>query len=174
MLKNYNRYKILKIFLNSPTEKFRLREISRIAKVSPASVMNYLKEFEKEGIIKRIEKRGIPFYSAERDTEDLVFYKKISILYELHDSGLIEELWDKLCPKAIILYGSHAKGESTEESDVDIFIIGKEKQFDLTVFEKKLGKTIHLMFDKVENIPKELKNNLINGIVLKGYLNVFK
>ena len=59
MLKKYNKYKILKIFLDSPTESFRLRELSRLSNISPLSVMNYLKEFEKERLIKRFVKRDL-------------------------------------------------------------------------------------------------------------------
>lgn len=174
MLKKYNRYELLKIFLDSPTESFRLRELSRISKISPLSVMNYLKEFEKKDLIKRYKKRGIPFYTAIRDNEKFVLYKKISIIYELNESGLIAFLWEKLSPEAIILYGSYAKGEAIENSDLDFFVIGKEKDIKINEFEKKLNKKVHLMFEAdVEKIPKELKNNLINGIVLKGYFKVF-
>lgn len=174
MLKKYNRYKLLKVFLDSPTESFRLREISRISKISPLSVMNYLKEFEQEDLIKRYQKRGIPFYTAIRDNEKFILYKKISMIYGLNESGLIEFLWEKLSPEAIILYGSHAKGEAIENSDLDIFIIGKEKNIKLDDFEKRLNKKIHLMFEiNTKKIPEELKNNLINGIILKGYLKIF-
>lgn len=174
MLENYNKYQLLKIFLNNPTESFRLRELSRMSEISPPSVMNYLKEFEKQGLIRKYEKRKIPFYQAERDNRDFKQDKKLSILYELHKSGLIDYLWDALAPDAIILYGSHVRGEDVEDSDIDIFIIGKEKNIDVEKFEQKLGKEIHLMFDVVDKIPKELKNNLINGIVLKGYFKVLK
>ena len=78
-------------------------------------------------------------------------------------------------PEAIILYGSHVRGESIEGSDIDLFIIGKYKDINLELYEDKLGKRIHLMYDQnAEKIPSELKNNLINGIILKGYLKVFK
>lgn len=174
MLKNYNRYTLLKVFLDSPTESFRLRELSKLSRIAPLSVMNYLKEFEKESLITRFMKRGIPFYRAVRDDKKLTLYKKISIIYELNDCGLVDKLWDSLSPDAIILYGSYAKGESTEESDIDIFIIGKEKKIDLAEFEKKLNKRVHLMWESdIKKIPAELKNNIINGIVLKGYLKVF-
>lgn len=174
MLQKYNRYKLLKVFLDSPTESFRLRELSRISKISPPSVMNYLKEFEKEGLIRKYEKKEIPFYQAIRDNDKFALYKKISIIYELDESGLLDFLWEKLSPDAIILYGSYAKGESTEDSDIDLFIIGKEKYADLGEFEKKLGKGIHLIFEEdLRKISKELKNNLVNGVVLKGYLKVF-
>lgn len=173
MLKKYNRYKLLKVFLDSPTDSFRLRELSRLSSISPVSVMNYLKEFIREGLIKKYQKRGVPFYQAERDNEDFVFYKKLSIFYELKESGLIDFLWDKLYPDAIILYGSYVKGESIESSDIDIFIVGKKRKISLSAFEKILGKEIHLMFEEnPKKIQKKLKSNLVNGIVLKGYFNV--
>jgi len=162
----------MRVFLENPLEDFRLRELSRLCGISPASVMNYLKQFEKEGFIRRHEKRGVPIYKAERDNNKFVNLKKLSILYELEESGLIDFLWNELCPKAIILYGSHVKGESIEESDIDIFIIGKKREISLSKFEKKLGKEVHLMFEiNSKKIPEELKNNLINGIVLRGYFN---
>jgi predicted nucleotidyltransferase len=174
MLEKNNKYKILKVFLFNPTESFRLRELSRITKISPLSVMNYLKELEKEGLIKSYIKRKIPFYTSDRDNENFREYKKIAIQYELYKSNLIEYLWQKLSPDAIILYGSYSKGESLEQSDIDLFIIGKEKKIDLIEYEKILGAEVHLMFeDNPKNIPSELKNNLINGIVLKGYFQVF-
>ena len=174
MLEKYNRYKVLKIFLDSPTESFRIRELSRLSRISPPSLMNYLKEFEKQGLVRRYEKRGIPFYKAECDNERFKFYKKLSILFELESCGLVVFLWDSLSPDAIILYGSYAKGESVEGSDIDLLVVSKEKPADLEKFEKKLGKKIHLLFqENVKAIPKELKNNVINGIVLKGYLKLF-
>ena len=174
MLEKYNRYKLLRIFLEGPTESFRLRELARLSKISPPSVLNYLKEFEKENLIEKYERRDIHFYRANIDNEDFIEYKKLSILYELHNSGLIGYLWHKLSPKAIILYGSQIKGESTEYSDIDLFIIGREKKINLGEFQEMLKKEIHLFFeDNINNIPKELKNNLINGIVLKGYLKFF-
>jgi len=174
MLQNYNKYKLLKIFLYNPTESFRLRELSRLSKISPPSVLNYLKEFERQNLIEKYEKRGIPFYKSNMDNEDFIQYKKLSILFELHNSGLIDFLWEKLSPEAIILYGSQIKGEASDDSDIDLFIIGKEKEINLEKFQKELNSEIHLMFEKnPKNIPKELKNNLINGVVLKGYLKLF-
>ncbi len=173
MLKNYNKYKILKIFLENPTEQWRLRQISKECKIAPLSVMNYLKEFEKEDLIKKTIKNKIPLYQSNQDNENFKVYKKISIIYEINESKLIDFLWEKLAPKAIILYGSQAKGESTEQSDIDLFIIGKGKKIDLYQFEKKLKKTIHIIFEEdIKKISNELKNNLINGIVLKGYLKL--
>ena len=164
----------MKLFLDSPTESFRLREIARLVKLSPPSVMNYLKDFEREGLIKKQIKRKIPFYTAIRDNPNFILYKKLSILFELNDIGLIDYLWDKLSPESIVLYGSFVKGESIEDSDIDLFILGKERKVDITKFEDKLDKKIHLFFkESLKEIPNELKNNILNGVILKGYLQVF-
>ncbi|MEK6824032.1 MAG: nucleotidyltransferase domain-containing protein [Nanoarchaeota archaeon] len=174
MLGKNNSYRVLKVFLNSPIENFRLREIARISKISPPSVMNYLAEFEKKGLIKKIIKNKIPFYSAFRDNPDFILYKKMSILFELNESGLINYLWEKLSPEAIVLYGSFSRGESIENSDIDLFILGKERFIKLEEFEKKLNKNVHILFKKsLKELPSELKNNVLNGIILKGYLKIF-
>lgn len=174
MLQNYNKYNLLRIFLDNPTESFRLRELSRMSKISPVSVINYLKGFEKETLIRKFTKRGIPFYQAVRDNEKFKLCKIISIIYELNNSGYIEYLWDKFSPQAIIIYGSYAKGESIENSDIDLFVVAKNKEKFVEEFNEKLGKKVHIVFDDdIKKIPKELKNNLINGIVLKGYLRLF-
>lgn len=174
MLQNYNLYKILKIFLDNPTESFRLRELSRLSKIAPPSVMNYLKNFEEQELIKKYEKRGIPFYQALRDNENFKIYKRLSILFELHESSLVDFLWDNLNPDAIILYGSCALGEDTEKSDIDLFIQAPEKNLNLKKYEKFLGKEINIFYEfKFSKLSNELKNNILNGIVLKGYIKVF-
>ncbi|MDO8509464.1 MAG: nucleotidyltransferase domain-containing protein [Nanoarchaeota archaeon] len=174
MLDKYNRYKVLKLFLDSPTDNFRLREIARLTKISPPSVMNYLKEFDKEGLIKKQEKRGIPYYTAIRDNSYFALYKKISIIFELNKSGVIDYIWEKLSPQAIALYGSFAKGESIENSDIDLFILGKNRNIEVKEFEKKLNKKIHLLFkESIKEVSAELRNNILNGIILRGYIKVF-
>lgn len=174
MLEKYNRYKLLKLFMDSPTESFRLREIARLTDISPPSVIAYLNEFEREELIKKEIKKKIPFYTAFRDNSNFVLLKKISIFYELNRTGLVDYIWDKLSPEVIILYGSYSKGESIENSDIDLFVLGKQKKIEISDYEKKLNKKIHLLFKKsIKEIPSELKNNILNGIILKGYIKVF-
>ena len=169
MLKQNNKYKVLKIFLYNSTESFRLRELSRKVGIAPLSLSNYLKQLHKEGLINIYTKDKINFYKAQRDSIRFSRYQKISIQYELYESGVIDKIWDELHPEAIVLYGSYAKGEAIDNSDIDLFVMCKEKSLDLNEYQKKLGKEIHLMFKLDDQIPNELKNNLINGIIMNGY-----
>jgi len=172
MLKDYNKYKVMKLFLYNSTESFRLRELSRLVGVAPMSVGNYLLELFKEGIIREYKKNSVRFYTAQRDSLKFIRYQKLSIQYELYASGVIDEIWGNLHPEAIILYGSYVKGEATENSDIDLFVMCKEKPFNLEKYEKQLGKKIHLLFKMSNKIPNELKNNLANGIVMAGYFKI--
>ena len=177
MLQNNNSYKILKVFLDSPLHDFQLREISRLTKIAPPSVKKYLLDFEKKSLIsKRLRKNyNFPIYRANRENEEFIFLKKISIILELNYSGLVDYLWETLSPKAVVLYGSYAKGESTEDSDIDLFILGNEKNLGLEKFENILNKKIHILFNNdFDKMNKEIKNNILNGIILKGYLKAFK
>lgn len=170
MLQKCSLWRVFSVFLEEPLKIHYIKEIARKINLAHTSVKNHLLELEKEELISKKEGEIYAGFIAERDNENFILYKKLSILYELRNSGLVDYLWQTLSPDALILYGSYAKGDSIETSDVDLFVIGKEKKINLKKYEKILGKTIHLMFDpNVKHIPKELKNNLINGIVLKGY-----
>ncbi|MBU2576367.1 MAG: nucleotidyltransferase domain-containing protein [Nanoarchaeota archaeon] len=172
MLQKNNRYKVLKVFLDFPTSEFGLRELSRKVGISAPSVKKYLLEFGEKGIVEVIEVRGNPIYIANRDSENFKFYMRLSTQYELFASGLIDFIWKNVSPEAIVFYGGYFKGDATEESDIDLFAIGKKCDLDLSKYERIFGKEIHLMVNELNKIPKELKNNLINGIVMRGYLKI--
>ncbi len=137
MFKNNNTYKILKIFLENPTTKFGLREISRMVSLAPASVKKYLQTLEKEKLVETTTIKNSPAYIANRDEQKFKTSQKLSIIYELEESGLIDYLWTKICPETIILFGSYSKGEATEESDIDLFLITKRQEIDISKFQKK-------------------------------------
>ena len=172
MFEDYNKYKVLKVFLDNPTEGFRLRELSRKVGIAPTSISNYLNQLKKEGLITIQIKEGINYYKANRDNTKFAIYQKISNQYELYGSGVIDAIWEESNPEAVIFYGSYAKGEAIENSDLDIFVVGKQKEINLEKYEKILGKKIHLIFMLRDKIPNELKNNLANGIIMKGYFRV--
>ena len=95
--------------------------------------------------------------------------------YSLYDSGLIDFLKEKYqFPETIIIFGSYSKGEDTEKSDIDIAVITRlEKNLDFSLFEKKLQRKINLLeLKNLEKAKKEFINNLINGIVLDGVIQI--
>jgi len=172
MLQSYTAYRVLQLFFDYPTKHFQLREICRILKLGMPSVRNHVIKLEKEGFLKR-EKRGVYDSYVSSRSDQFKLYKRNDILIRIHESGVIDFLANTLVPDVMVLFGSCSRGEDIESSDIDLFLVAKEKEVDLKTFEDKLRRKIVLHFEeKVSNIPKELLNSIINGIVLYGYLKV--
>jgi len=169
-MESYN--KILKIIYENPTTKFHIRELARFTKLNPNTVINILKDLQKEKMLKVEKKKYITEISANIENQEFINRKRIFNLSQLYDSGLINFLIKEYNPKAISVIGSYSKGEDIEKSDTDIIVIGeKEKYEDLTKFEKILSRKIHLIITEYKKISEEFYVNLINGIILYGYID---
>ncbi len=179
MLQKYNKWKVLKIFFENPKPAeagFQLREIGRITSLATTSVKLYLDELIKEGLIIKTNHRihAYPVYWANTDNPEFRFLKKIDIIITMKESGLIDYLENQCMPDVIILFGSASRGEDTIESDIDLFLLCKEKKLNLSDFETKIKRNISPIFSEDFGVlSNELKNNIINGIIMKGYLKVF-
>ncbi len=179
MLQKSNTLQVLTPFFIEPNKEHYLLDISRTIKLAHTSVKNNLIKLIKEGLIKeeiiKKGKRKFPVYKAIADNKDFKRQKILNNIKSLYDSGIIDFLEKTLAPKAIVLFGSYRRGEDFEESDIDLFIEGIEEKVNLEHFEKILKRKIQLHFKKEFNeYPKELKNNIINGIVLYGFLEGYK
>ena len=172
MLKKDNRSKILKFFFIDPLPEgggFQLREIGRKVGIAPLSVKNYLNELLAEGIIISEKHRihGYPVYYANRDSLYFKTLKKLDNILGIEESGLLEFLYRECMPDVIILFGSASVGEDLKESDIDIFLQCKRKELQLEKYEKRLNRKVQLHFyTEFNKISKELRNNIINGIVI--------
>src|SRR3989344_782981 len=175
MFQKYNLYKVLSLFFENPLPKggFQLREISRKVKIAPTSVKRYLLELEKNKLIIKQTHRlhKYPLYYANRDNDQFRFYQKIHNLILIKESGLLDYLSDECMPNVIILFGSASKGEDLIDSDLDIFMECEEVKLDLKKYEKIINRKISILFNpNFSQFSTELKHNVINGIILKGYL----
>lgn len=179
MLQKDNRYKILRVFFENPLPKgigFQLREISRKVKIATPSVKRYLYDLEREKLIIKTKHRihGYPVYYANRENENFKFLKKLDLAIVIKESGLLKYLFETCMPGVIILFGSASLGEDLKGSDIDLFVLSNKEKLNLKKFERLLNRKINLFFNNNFNkLSKELKNNILNGIILGGYLKVF-
>ena len=74
----------------------------------------------------------------------------------------------------IILFGSFSRGDDILKSDIDIAIIGRNrKEVDLSEYEKTLEREIIINFyDSFDKVHRHLKENMFNGIVLSGGIEI--
>ena len=185
---NMNIYKLK--FTRLQNEIFRLlcikagsslnqRDLAKTLNVSPTAISKALPLLEKEGLIKirRLNKINLLSIEFNRDNQIAINLKKIENLKMIYESELLNFLNDAFLGCTIILFGSYSKGEDINmtileghKSDIDIAIIGmKDKKIDLTKFEKILEREININFyESWKIIDKHLKNNILNGIILHG------
>src|SRR3989338_3614445 len=174
MLQNNNRDRILNVFFDDPLGEFKLREISRKGNVAPPSVKGYLNGIKKDELILSTSHKlyKYPIYRANQESPYFRFLKKINLVKELYPA--VEQIRKSCLPDCIILYGSASMGEDTKESDIDVFILSSPKDLRLERFERALNRKFHCLFRKsFDSLSSELKNNILNGYVLYGYITVF-
>ena len=161
---------------------FNLREIARPLQISPTSVSNSLKKLEKEGLVKITRSKTMNLHSIElnKDNPYATELKRIENLKLIYETGLAEFLKNTFPGCAIFLFGSYSRGEDVwsdekegHTSDIDIAIIGMESktdiQFKVTKFDKLLERKVTINFySSWKDIHKDLKENILRGIIIKG------
>ncbi len=179
MIQKSSLVRTAEVFFISPTKGHYLMDISRNIGVAHTSVKKNLLRLVKAGLIgEKVERRGgrkFPIYVARREEKTFRLQKKVYNLSAILESGMLGYLEEKLTPKVIALFGSYRRGEDVEGSDIDVFVECREEQVNLAQFEKKLGRKVEVHFNEdFTTYSKELKNNIINGIVLSGFLEGYR
>jgi predicted nucleotidyltransferase len=155
-------------------EKFSQREISLELNVSPTAVATAVTALAKARLVKRETMKTINFISLNREEPMAIALKRAENLKNIAISQLLTQLEESFPGATILLFGSYAFGEDTVSSDIDIAVIGrKEKAISLEKQEKLLERCINIGFYASWNdIEKELKNNILNGIILHGSVDL--
>lgn len=174
--------KFVEFFLTNPYKEFYIRELAKKLSLSPFATKKYSDILVKEKFILEDKRANLRYLKANVSN---LFYKHLKISYnirEIINSGLVEFIKNSVANvTSIILFGSFAKGENDDKSDIDLVVIGKEKYLDLNKFENNMNReiTIHF-FSWSEWNEKAKKDNpfyyeVINyGIPLYGQLPLTK
>ena len=174
--------KIIEILFKYPEKEFSLSDLAKEAGVSKANIGGILEEFREAGLI-NIEKLSKIWRIKANQTNWL--YVKSKIIYNLnfiYKSGLVEFLVDFFKnPKAIVLFGSFRNGEDLSNSDIDIAVETSEaKEYQImglrefSEFEQIIDRKIQIHLFSRKNVDIGVFNNIANGILLWGFLEVKK
>ena len=163
---------IVRFLLNHAGESFNSRSLSLNLCVSQPAISKALPELEMEDLIlveKDKESKRLQIELPKNSTK-IWKIKKIENLRMIYESGLLKELELNFAGACVVLFGSYSLGEDSKNSDIDIAIIGpRQREPNLKKYEEILNRPIALQFyESFSKIHKHLKNNILNGIVLSG------
>lgn len=170
------REKLERFFYKNPNSEPHLRELGRTLELSTGFVSEKISSLVEKGIVIQKQKGNMKIFAANTSSKDYIRHKKAYNLDEILTSDLIHEIENQLYPDVLVLFGSFLKGTDTVESDIDLAVInGREKNLDLSKYEKEFERSINLVqIISLEDSEDEFVNTLINGFVLSGYLEVKK
>jgi len=169
---------ILGKFFENPEKLFGIRELSRMLKINHTTIRQNLNKLVKQEILSIDKSYLYPTYKLVilRETLNLKLYYNLE---KLRKSGLIDYLEKEFEFPVIILFGSYSKAMDHETSDIDICLISNiQKQINFEKYKSVLNREVsmhHFTKKTFENLKlknKELFNNICNGIVLSGQLEV--
>lgn len=142
---------ILKFFIENPSREFYFKEVHRKTKVAKASLINWLNKFVEMGILTKKTRGRLRIYSLKSD-DPLV--RQLRILMSVSALLPLAREIGKMGAEAY-LYGSVARGEEVEGSDVDLLILGKVEPREVArraqAFSRRVGRSVRpQVFSKFE------------------------
>ncbi|MEK6951132.1 MAG: nucleotidyltransferase domain-containing protein [Nanoarchaeota archaeon] len=171
--------RVLEVLFRYPEQEFSLSDLAKEARVAKPHIGAILAALERLGFITIAKLTKIWRIKANQPSGN---FRKSKIVYNLnfmYHSGLIEFLNEYYGnPKAIVLFGSFRTGEDFSTSDIDIALESEEKEYKvirlkvLETFERMINRQIQLHLFNRKNVDIHVFNNIANGIVLSGFLEV--
>ena len=170
----------LEIFFLYPEKEFSLSDLAKEAKVAKPHIGTILSKLEHLGFITITKLTKIWRIKANQQSENFIKSKIIYNLDFIYQSGLVKVLNEQFSnPKAIILFGSFRRGEDFSTSDIDIAIetdeVEEYKTTKLKIlidFERIINRKIQIHVFNRKDVDNHVFNNIANGIVLSGFLEV--
>lgn len=155
--------------------QFHVRELARSLGYDPAMISRNLKQMEEAGLVTREERGNLVLYRAAMENVLLRQMKVWLSLLEIQD--LTREL--DTVATGVILYGSCARGEDTQESDIDLFIEATDKERVeeiLGTYREKIPRELSAIINtpdesyRLKSENRVLYENIQRGISLKYVL----
>lgn len=174
--------KIAHILFRYPDKEFSLSDLAKEAGVRKSNIGAILNDYHKAGFIEITKLSKIWRIKANQKNWSFMWSKIVYNLIFVYQSGLVEFLVDYFKnPKAVILFGTSRTGTDITTSDIDIAIETNEvENYEILSFkelescEKMIGRKIQIHLFNRKAIDNNLFNNIANGFVLWGFLEVQK
>lgn len=168
-----NQALLLEIFYANPGKFYYLRELARMLGKEPGVFQRDINRLVNAGVLKERYQANSRFFALD---EAHPLYKELKSIF-FKTAGIEGRLREALKEIAGIsqafIYGSFAKGEEKQASDVDVFIVGEPDEDvlldTLSRLEKKFSRDINYTLMSEDEFQRKIKagNSFVQN-VLKG------
>ncbi len=134
---------VLALLLNSPEERFYVREVAKLLRKNPSGVKRELDKLEEMEIVTSEKVANLRYFQANKNSPLFVELKDL-IAKSLGLPGALKSLFRANGIKTAFIYGPYAEGE--DPSIVDLFVIGPSTPallMGLQDIERRFGKKIN-------------------------------
>jgi len=159
-------------FFEDCYRRINVREYAKLMSISPPTASKALDSYYSESLLSKEKFRNYIMFYANKDSRQFIDLSRIYWSIKLKE--LMDIIEKSLAAPMIVLFGSLSKAETKQDSDIDLAVFAHKKNLDIGEFEKKLRRKIEIFwFSSLKDIKnRELANNIINGYVLKGHLQL--
>lgn len=137
IFRDRNSVRIIEFFIKNPSATFSQREIREKLELAKATAVKHLGMLVKNSFLNLKTIGNSNQYCLNNENVIIKQIKILSIIIELESLSRLKEPGCE-----IYLYGSAARGEINEKSDIDLLIIGKIKRSEIIREIEKLSKSI--------------------------------
>lgn len=153
------RQRALAVLLLQPAEGFHLRELARQTRSNAGTLMRELDKLTEAGLLLRSEQGNQVRYQANRRCP--LFEELAAMFRKTH--GAAQLLRDSLAPLAAriqlaLIFGSTAKGNQSEGSDIDMLIVG----------ELGFAELVRALYPAQQTLQREINPVLYSAKEMRG------
>jgi predicted nucleotidyltransferase len=174
LISSKTRQTLLKAFFETTDAEFYTRQLASLYHISVGTLHREIRKLISFGLLKERKVGNIKLFSLNKQNP---IYEEIkNIVYKTE--GIVKFISNAISIingiKVAFIYGSLAKGDERQDSDIDIFIIGDNVDEDSLIvtinkLEKQLFKEInYTRYSEIEYNKEKKKNNSFITEVVKG------
>jgi len=161
----------LELFFQNPSKSFHVNGIIKKTAISSGLAVDSLKELENLGILSSKKIANSLHYRLQNENQAVKELKRFYFLNNSKLKKMISELLKIPQITKVIVYGSMAKGEYDENSDIDICVVGVDiLDIDIAIYEKSLKRRVQLIkfsitqFDRLKEKDVAFYIELLRGV----------
>ena len=159
-----SRRKLLGTLLLMPDERYHVRELARMTRISAGTIHRELTSMAEAGLLVRAQEGNQVFYQADRSCplfEELasIFRKTTGLV------GLIRENLVEISGRidTAVVFGSLASGRQSSDSDVDVLVLGDVTLMEVVRALSSLGQELRREINPVVMTTEEFSTLLIKN-----------